>query len=73
MNWAQLEKRSQKPRITTAICGGRKSTFLAENAIKYGAKSAGNEPGTIVHIFENVRVVTNQAANRVITVITTGR
>jgi hypothetical protein len=46
---------------------------VVENAIKNGTKSAGNQPGTVIHIFENVRVVTNQAANRVITVITTGR
>lgn len=41
---------------------------VVENAIQHGTKSAGSQPGTIVHIFENVRVVTNQAANRVITV-----
>jgi len=46
---------------------------VVENAIQHGAKSAGNQPGTVVHTFENVRVVTNAAANRVITVITTGR
>jgi RHS repeat-associated protein len=45
---------------------------VVENAIKNGTKSAGNQPGTVIHVFENVRVVTNQAANRVITVITTG-
>jgi len=46
---------------------------VVESAIKNGTKSAGSQPGTVIHIFENVRVVTNQAANRVITVITTGR
>jgi RHS repeat-associated protein len=46
---------------------------VVENTIKNGTKSAGSQPGTVIHIFENVRVVTNQAANRVITVITTGR
>jgi len=46
---------------------------VVENAIKNGVKSAGNQPGTIVHVFENLRVVTNMAGNRVITVITTGR
>ena len=45
---------------------------VVENAIKNGTKAAGSQPGTIVHVFENVRVVTNQAANRVITVITNG-
>jgi hypothetical protein len=46
---------------------------VVENAIKHGTTSAGNLPGTVVHIFENVRVITNQAGNRVISVITTGR
>jgi hypothetical protein len=42
-----------------------------ENAINFGSKSMGNTPGEIVHIFENVRVVTNAEGTRVITVITT--
>jgi hypothetical protein len=46
---------------------------VVEHAIQYGTKAAGNEPGTIVHVFQNVTVVTNNAANRVITVIKTGR
>ncbi len=46
---------------------------VVENAIKFGAKSPGNTAREIVHTFENVRVVTNPEATRVITVITTGR
>jgi hypothetical protein len=46
---------------------------VVENAIQYGVKSAGNMARTTVHAYENVTVVTNQAATRVITVITTGR
>jgi len=33
----------------------------------------GNTPNEIVHIYENVRVVTNPECTRVITVITTGK
>lgn len=46
---------------------------VVENAIKFGSKSSGNMSGVIVHTFENIRVVTNSEATRVITVITTGR
>ena len=46
---------------------------VVENAIKFGSKSSGNTPGVIIHTFENVRVVTDSEAVRVITVITTGR
>jgi RHS repeat-associated protein len=46
---------------------------VIENAIKFGTKTAGSTPNEIIHIFENVRVVTNLEATRVITVITTGR
>jgi hypothetical protein len=42
---------------------------VVENAINYGVKSPGNAAGEIVHSFENVIVVTNQAGNRVITAI----
>jgi hypothetical protein len=43
-----------------------------ENAIKFGTRTPGNTAGTVVRTFENVIVVTNQAGNRVITVIKTG-
>ena len=46
---------------------------VVENVIKFGSKSPGNTASEIVHTFENVRVVTNPEATRVITVITTGR
>lgn len=46
---------------------------VVENAIQHGTRTVGNQPGTLVFTFENVRIVTNAAANRVITVITTGR
>jgi hypothetical protein len=46
---------------------------VVENALKFGTKVPGNTSSEIVHIFENVRVVTNPEGTRVITVITTGR
>ena len=46
---------------------------VVENAINFGSKTLGNTPQEIVHAFENVRVVTNLDATRVITVITTGK
>ena len=46
--------------------------FVVENAIHFGTKIAGNEPCTVVHIFENIKVVTNETFTRVITVIKTG-
>jgi hypothetical protein len=46
---------------------------VVEHAIQYGTKAAGNEPGTIVHVFQNVTVVTNATSTRVITVIKTSR
>jgi len=46
---------------------------VVENAIKFGSKTLGNTPQEVVHTFENVRVITNVARNRVITVITTGK
>lgn len=42
---------------------------VVENSIKFGTKVSKE----IVHIFENVRVVTNPEGTRVITVITSGR
>ncbi len=46
---------------------------IVENAINIGTKIPGNSPNEIVHIYENVRVVTNPEGSKVITVITTGR
>ena len=46
---------------------------VVENAINFVTKMSGNTANEIVHIFENVKVVTNHQATRVITVITTGR
>ncbi len=46
---------------------------VVENAIRFGTTMPGNKVGTVVHVFENVSVVTNLASNRVITVIVTGR
>jgi hypothetical protein len=46
---------------------------VVENAIKFGTKIPGNTSNEIVHVFENVKVVTNSDKNRVITVITTGK
>lgn len=45
---------------------------VVENAINFGTKTLGNTPQEIVHVFENLRVVTNLDATKVITVITTG-
>ena len=44
---------------------------VVENAIKYGSKTVG-ETGEIIHAFENLEVVTNNALNTVITVIKIG-
>lgn len=46
---------------------------VVENAINFGTKTMGNTSQEVVHIYENVRVVTNKEATKVITVITTGR
>ncbi len=43
-----------------------------ENAIRFGEVHLGREPGTLVFIYENVTVVTNEAGNLVITVVKTG-
>ncbi len=45
---------------------------VVENAIKYGEKSLGNKPDSIVNTLENVTAITNEALNTVITVIKTG-
>jgi hypothetical protein len=46
--------------------------MVIENAISHGTKMIGKSPQEIVHIFENIRVVTNSECNRVITVIVKG-
>lgn len=46
---------------------------IVENAIKFGEKFPGNTTDEIIHVFENVRVVTTADGSRVITVITTGK
>jgi RHS repeat-associated protein len=46
---------------------------VVEPAVKFGARTPGSEPGTIVHSFENVTVVTANAGRVVLTVIKTGR
>lgn len=46
---------------------------VVEHAIKFGVKSPGNTPQEIVHVFENVKVVTNLDATRVVTVIKKGK
>jgi RHS repeat-associated protein len=40
---------------------------VVENAIAHGVKYPGNEPGTLVNSFENVKVITNTEGTRVIT------
>lgn len=46
---------------------------VVENAIKFGTKITGNTANEIVHVFDNVKVVTNADSSRVITVITAGK
>jgi len=46
---------------------------VVENAINFGTKTLANTSQEIVHVFENVRVVTTLDSTKVITVITTGR
>jgi hypothetical protein len=41
---------------------------VVENAIQHGARTPGNQAGTFQHVFEGVRVITNEAGG-VITVI----
>lgn len=45
---------------------------VVEHVIRYGSKSPGNEPGTTVHTFENVTVITMNAGRLVRSVIKTG-
>ena len=45
---------------------------VVENAIRFGTVTPGNTAGVVVRTFENVKVVTNTAGTRVITVIKTG-
>jgi|GEM_PF-6642843 len=40
---------------------------VVENAIQNGVRTAGSEPGTFQHVFEGVKVITNEGG-RVITV-----
>ncbi|MES4787548.1 MAG: hypothetical protein C4294_19120 [Nitrospiraceae bacterium] len=44
---------------------------VVENAIRYGVTVPGREPGTVVHIYENVRVITDELGRVVYTVIKT--
>lgn len=46
---------------------------VVENAIKFGTKITGNTANEIVHVFDNVKVVTNADSSRVITLITAGK
>jgi hypothetical protein len=41
---------------------------VVENAIQSGVRSVGNQPGTFQHVFEGVKVITNESGG-VITVI----
>jgi len=43
-----------------------------ENAIRFGTTFPGKEPGTVVHVYENLMVVTDVLGKTVITVIKTG-
>jgi hypothetical protein len=42
---------------------------VVENAIKFGKVTPGNTAAEVVRTFDNVRVVTNPAGTRVITVM----
>jgi len=60
-------------RMEPAGFGGRGiPPSVIENVINYGTKTPGNEIGTVVNTFENVTAVTNDAFNRIITIIKTG-
>jgi RHS repeat-associated protein len=60
-------------RMAPVGIGGRGVPVSAvENAIRCGRELPGNTPGTVLHVFENVTVVTNTAGNFVISVIKTG-
>lgn len=41
---------------------------VVENAIRWGQRLPGNQPNTLKFVYDNVVVITNQAANVVITV-----
>ena len=59
-------------RMAPAFNGGRGvPPSVVAHAIQNGTKVAGSTPGTIIHTFENVRVVTDTASKVVITVIKT--
>jgi hypothetical protein len=45
---------------------------VVEHAIEFGTKAPGDLPDTMIHVFENVTVVTHDAGNVVITVMKTG-
>ena len=53
------------------ICSRGVPPSVVENAIKYGSKMPGNMADTVVHVYENVTVVTNLTYDVVITVINT--
>lgn len=46
--------------------------LAVENAIKHGAVTQGRTAAEVVRTFENVRVITNPAGTRVISVIKLG-
>lgn len=46
---------------------------VVENAVRYGSKATGNKPGSLVHVYENVTVVTDALMKQVRTVIVTAR
>lgn len=45
---------------------------VVENAIKFGRITPGNTTAEVVRTFENIRIITNQAGTKVITVIKLG-
>jgi hypothetical protein len=45
---------------------------VVENAIKFGKVTPGNTAAEVVRTFENVRVITNPAGTRVISVFKVG-
>lgn len=45
---------------------------VVENAIKFGKITPGNSAAEVVRTFENVRVITNPAGTKVISVIKLG-
>lgn len=70
-----LERMSPRGLIQsgTEIISRGVPTSVVENAIKFGSKTQGNTCREVIHVFENIRVITDLNEKTVITVIKTGK